>query len=75
MVIDLQDHLFVGMAHPLDSQLHIDAGIPKHDAEGMSEIMRADGPGLPVHEAESIRFFFFTFGKTQSFGFLMNFSI
>ena len=56
MVVDPENHLFIGMSHPADGELHIHAGVPEHNAEGTAEIVRADGPLLPVHEAEGVRF-------------------
>ena len=50
MIVDLQDHLFVGVAHPDDGLVHINPGIPEPRCERVPEIMGADGDpdGLAV---------------------------
>ena len=47
MIIDLEDHLLVGVTHPFHSELQVHMGITEHGAVRVAEVMRTDAYGFP----------------------------
>ena len=46
VIVNVEDHFFVCVAHPDHGLFHIDTRITEHGAIGMPEIMRTDANGM-----------------------------
>ena len=47
VVVDLPDHSIILVAHPFNEDFHGDVGIAAHGAEGMAEVVGANGDAAP----------------------------
>ena len=58
VIVNVQDHFFIGMAHPNHGLMHVNPGIPEHGAIGVPEIVRANVHGMARRfgQVQDVRF-------------------
>ena len=55
MVINFENHFFIGMPHPFHCEFEIGSGIAEHGAVAMTEIVRTNGECFPIGKAQRFR--------------------
>ena len=60
MVINFENHFFIGMPHPFHCEFEIGSGIAEHGAVAMTEIVRTNGECFPIGKAQRFRFISFS---------------